>query len=669
MENALYPSPSRLQSASRQPSAISRPPGRRLNPLQSLRKHWLLALGLFGLVLLVGLPVAWIKGKPKYSAAASIFVSPRFIANLADDKEFELQSNSQYREYVQQTVRTINRFDIMLESVKNLGVNRADWVKPGETLNHAAGRLQANLEVQPVIDTYQILVSLDGDKPEGLATIVNTVVDTFLKKSKSEELFGTDARVDNLKEDRTSLLRDIGTNQAKRARIAQMIGVSTFNDGFPNPYDQLRVDAKTAAAEARRLRIIADAQLRAVGEQHPGALDSYALDSSRKDPSVATLEDHLNQRRSVLLSMLSGLGPDHPGRRGIEKELAQLDLESRGKYQGLLESYSESILKQREADAFRAHKVETGLQDEVNRQASQATFFSSQYQEAMALGQEIERARKRLESIEDRIGFLSLESRAPGFIRRFSPARTIEEPVKGGRTKLFVWVVLAGLFLALLAPVAVDSVDPRIHWPGDVERTLGFPVTGWMMEQSEAGPEFYREQAMRLASRIAQERETHGSRIFAFTAVSAGAGTTTLVVELGRALTLLGISALTVEANAYRSDDRYRSGNFLTVLQDAQEIYSVILVDLPPILASVDAEITARNADVVMIVVEAEKSTKDALRMAARQIERLNPKAVSAVLNRVRAGAAGGFGREAREEYLSGKTGHKPAWYVRWLWK
>ncbi len=713
MENT-YQSPPRLQGAAPLPAAISQPPGRRIDPVGSLKKHWLLALGLLMLVLLAGLPVAWIKGAPKYSAAASIFVSPRFIANLQDDKEFELQSNSQYREYVQQTVRTINRFDIILDAVTNLGPNRADWVQLGESVNHAAGRLQAALDVQPVEGTYQILVSLDGDKAEGLARVVNTVVDTFLKQSKSEELFGTDARVQNLKEDRATLMREIEANQAKRARIAQAIGVSTFNDGFPNPYDKLLVDAKTAAAEARRARIYAEAQLQVVGPQHPGALDSYALDSSRKDPSVATLEDHLNQRRSVLLSMLSGLGPDHPGRPAIEQELAQLDSESRGKYQGLLNSYSDSILKQRQADAFRAQRVEKRVQDEVNSQASQATAFSTQYQQATALGQEIDRARKRLDRIEDRISFLSLESHAPGFIRLFSPARTINEPVKGGRKKLFVLVALAALLLALTAPTGVDLMDPRIQWPGDVQRTLGFPVTGWVMEKNEAGQAFNREQTLRLASRIAQERETHGSRIFAFTAVSPGAGTTTLVMELGHALTLLGMSTLAIEANAYRSDARYRgtnSGgltvllrgerspateivpgdsylpdhipvgdaenlknlpdlrNLLAVMQQAQEIYSVILIDLPPILASVDAEIVARNSDVVMIVIEAAKSTKDTVRNAARQIERLNPKAVSAVLNRVRACAARGFGREARDEYLSGKPANGLAWYFRWLWK
>ena len=45
-----------------------------------------------------GLPFAWIKGKPLYYTEAVIFISPRFLKNLQDDKELEMQSNSQYRE-------------------------------------------------------------------------------------------------------------------------------------------------------------------------------------------------------------------------------------------------------------------------------------------------------------------------------------------------------------------------------------------------------------------------------------------------------------------------------------------------------------------------------------------------------------------------------------------
>ena len=48
------------------------------------------------------------------------------------------------------------------------------------------------------------------------------------------------------------------------------------------------------------------------------------------------------------------------------------------------------------------------------------------YGEAVNLGDEANRARSRLESIEDRIDFLTLESQAPGFVRSVTAARATQ---------------------------------------------------------------------------------------------------------------------------------------------------------------------------------------------------------------------------------------------------
>ncbi len=134
---AAVTTPHGLDSISRRPTpgipvspvapapATAAAPGSRVDPLGSLRKHRFIAVVSALAVILLGLPVVWFKGKPRYSATAVIYVSPRFVANLHDDKEFELQSNSQYREYVQQNVRTINRYDIVSNAIENLGQHKS----------------------------------------------------------------------------------------------------------------------------------------------------------------------------------------------------------------------------------------------------------------------------------------------------------------------------------------------------------------------------------------------------------------------------------------------------------------------------------------------------------------------------------------------------------------
>ncbi len=588
----------------------------------------------------------------------------------------------------------------------------------GESLRHAITRLQGALEISPVPDTYQIAISLEGAKPEGLAEIVNSVAETYTRQAKSEEFYGGDQRVRELVQDRTRMQGEIDTRQLRRSELAQELGVSTFTESYINPYDHLLVNAKEALADARRKRIDAEAQLAAVddGQRSGGtsALNSLAMDMASRDPVLSSLEANLNTRRTLLLSTISGLAPDHPGRRAAEKEIAQLDQERERVYKGLLDSYSAMVLNQRKAESYKEAQVESKLNGEVEQQASRTSWFTRKYQEGMALGLEIDRARKRLDSIEDRINFFSLERRAPGFVRVFSKAQTPDIPVKGGRKKLLAMVLPLALIIGLFVPIGVDLLDPRLYSPADVEKVLGFAPMAWLLNKSEAGEIFAREQVLRLANRLGQEQETAGSRIFAFTSVKAGGGTTTIVSETAAALAHQGISCLAVEANAYRADPRYRDPqsrgltvilngqhalseaivtgkldlpdhipvgelvndrslpdiyNLAAILRQATENYNLVLVDLPPLLASVDAEFIARRADVVVLVVEATAVTRTELRRAARSLGRLQPNAVSAVLNRVSLDAVGGFARSALQEFLTGTTAPASRWLSPWLWK
>lgn len=689
----------------------------RLDPARSLRRHKLLALLAMLLTLAAGLPLAWLKGAPKYMATAVIYVSPRFVANLQDGKEIDLQSDSQYHEYLQQSAHTVNRFDIVLAALKKTGAGQKMWVQNGEAIEHAAERLQRALDIKAIENTYQIAVSLEGSKPSGIAELVNSVVDTFLTTAKSEEFFDSAQRVKNLTEDRARLRIEADQLQARRLEIAQQLGVSSFSENFVNPYDSLQLETKEAVAGADKERVEAEAMLASLDDQQrPGgtnALRALGAAEALKDSSITTLNEKLNIRRTQLMALLTGLSPDHPGRRSAERELAEIEQERDRVLRKLIDSYSANLLIQKKADAYKAARVEQKLSGELAKQTSQASWFARNYQEGLQLGVEADSARKRIDTLQQRIDFLSLEKSAPGFVRLFSAARSPSEPASGGRKKLYLLVLVAALACGLLAPIGADLIDPRIQSLGDVERVLGFLPIAWFMEHREAGPDFAREQVLRLANRLAQEEQTTAARIFAFTSVKARGGTSTIVMETASALGRLGVPALAVEANAYRADPRYRDPhsrgltvvlrgnrdlrdavvpgsddmpdyvpigdisneknlpdiqNLSQILRDSTASYRAILVDLPPILVSVDAEFLARTADVVILVIESQAVNKDELARAASSLERLHVSAVSAVLNRVRLNGKDGAAESALHEFRFGSAAKPSGWLRRLLW-
>jgi hypothetical protein len=57
------------------------------------------------------------------------------------------------------------------------------------------------------------------------------------------------------------------------------------------------------------------------------------------------------------------------------------------------------------------------------------------------------------------------------------------------------------------------------------------------------------------------------------------------------------------------------------------------------------------------------------LKRAARVLQRIQPKALTCILNRVRATDGGGFAQNAKREFETGAGKPLPAWPQPWLWR
>lgn len=677
-------------------------PGRSIDVLGSLKKRWLLVAILFIPVAASSLPAAYFLGKPTYYTESVVYVSPRFLKNLQDDKEQELQSNSQYREYVQQQIRTINRYDICAETLKRLD-GKIEWRKPKETEQHAIERLQSQLQVKPVLDTYQFTVGMEAEKPDQLAEIINTVVDVFLEKQKDEEFYAGDLRIDLLRKERQDLIAGLNEKSARKTAIAQEIGVTTFNGNLINPYDDLLVNQRKSLAAARQQRISADANFAAVaptgnGRSRP-ALDAAVGEMVAGDSGLNALKSNLFVRRSELISKMSGLNADHPGRKAMEREIRDIDAEYERAVKKRSEEYAGMILEQRRAEQSRALQVETEIRKEVDVQATQAAAFTTRYNEALTLNDDIERLRKRLDSVDDRVDQLLLERKAPGFIRVFSPARTPEFPVKGSRRKIFLMVIGAAFALALVVPVGLDFLDPRIQSPGEVEKIAGFAPMGWItVPMDRDSRTLSGEQLNRVAIRLAREFRDHACRTVAMVGLVPGENIGQLTRNLTESLAEAGVTACSVEANPFgpgsdavpgvteflrgthdvnallnggpksasvlslgKAAEGTRlpnRGRFVELITELKLHYDLVLFETPPILESADTEFIAGICDLTLVVVEAWTVEKKDVTEAFRLIERLAPPSVGCVVTGIR---------------TKGPTDRSPSvgkkMVGRWLWK
>ena len=193
---------------------------------------------------------------------------------------------------------------------------------------------------------------------------------------------------------------------------------------------------------------------------------------------------------------------------------------------------------------------------------------------------------------------------------------------------------------------------------------------------------------LRLAGGIDQAARTAGARTILLTSVNAGAGTTSIVENLGSTLAKLGRKTLTIDSSGVTTPVAYITFNLeqsahraaagaqvkkqevelrstsaiaqpflpkLTPLKNLMDQafkdltmdFDLVLIDATPILISAETEYLARFADVTILIAEASNTTKAQLIRAARLLERLQIPGMAVIINKI---AYRRVNRAARED-------------------
>ncbi len=701
-------------TSSQRPFDAASVKGLGIKPLASLAAHRGIAVLVLVLTVVVGAPLAWIKGKPHFVATATVQVAPRYMKNLKDDSELDFQSNSQYRQFVEHQARSVPRFDILTAALAAAEADGHVWRQASETPRRAVERLQERLVVTPVADTYLMQIGLDGADRKDLAEIVNAVVAAYIARMKDEQVYGADERVQRLMTRETELLNTIRDLQERRTAIALDVGVSSFSEGDGNPHDKAITATRAAHEEAQRARIAAETRMQAFTTAHETDMGTRSIkESVLTDPGLNSLKASLNTRRAALVAATSGLTPDHPAWQAAQAEVAEIDAEI-ARHTGALAGEVATNVGARYAasvDQTRRYEQEVDklLREREARNARAAKLFN----DALALSADIKEARKELDAVRERLNFFAGERDALGFVRVVTAALPPEIPYGPGRRKLLLMVLLAALFAGALAPIVVDFADRRVRSVGEAERALAMPALGWLIEGDGAAARLFADDQMRrIAAALTRERERHGTQVFALTGIKPGAGASKLAIGLARTLDALGYPTLVVEANAFSPDARYEAvqpGLAQCLCGDAQPDdcvqpataslparvkggsepgqqhlgridrlpalldawrsgFAFVLVDSPPLLLSADAEIILDRIGHALLVVEANATSRGELARAARTLETSAAQAVGMIVNRVRV-VEGGYLRALLVEYLTRRKyadfASLPAWRLQ----
>ncbi len=657
-------------------------PGRGIKPLLSLRKHYRLSIVIWLVIVLAGLPVVWIKGN--YFYTESVFqVSPNYMKTLASDKEVEFQSNSQYREYVNHLSNTIRRYDVIELALKKLRDKQIDIQPEGMTERKFNEKLQKLLLVRAIPDTYMVRIGLEGADKESLDDIVNAVTDAFLETTKSEQIYGSSDRLQTLLATGENLRQEISQLEAQRLQLTEPLGLTTFGENTINPFDAMLAQAREKHTAASIERMHTEATLQAFLQQRetPASAGRSIQEMRLQDNGLQSLRNVVINRSEELSRVTAGLEDKHPAKEPAltEQEAIRKRLQSRESE--FEQSAFENVRKRLVASVQQTQQVERDVLMKMQSIEGQAVDYARNFQQAMRLTNDIKKREQEYKDVRDRVNYLQNESQAIGFVRLVTPALPAITPMGVGKTKLLLLILLLASGLAVAAPVALDMLDRRLFTVNDAEKLLGMPAAGWQVEITDLPSQLYAsEQTRRFASTLMRDKSRTGQGVFAFVALKSDERPMAAILDTAAELQRLGWRALVVDANSFKPSALFKSDqagltDYLSGAVAATELlqqllhhdqavdgvgfggqgsfgiqrldrlklliehwritHDFVLIDLPPLLLSADAELLIGALGQVFMVVEAQSVTKGEVSRAKRMLEKLDPEAVGLFVDNV----------------------------------
>jgi Mrp family chromosome partitioning ATPase/capsular polysaccharide biosynthesis protein len=676
-------------------------PGRGIKPILSLRKHYRISALIWLVVVLAGLPVAWIKGQSYYAAESVFQVAPNYMKTLSTDKEVELQSNSQYREFVNHLSSTVKRYDVLQRALKKLRDGNVNVQPKALSERKYIEQLQKQIMVRAVPDTYMVRIALEGAKRETLSEIVNAVTTSFLETTKSEQIFGSIERLEMLQANAEKLEGEIVALEGQRVQLSELLGLTTFGDNAINPYDSMLFQAREKFTAASIERAHAEATLQAFLKQRetPTSLGRSLMEMRLQDNGLQALRNEVVKRSEELERNTTGLEDKHPAKRPALAEYESINTRLKAKEADFDQAAYANVNTRLVASVGQTQQVEAEIKLRLKEIEGQSTEYARNFQKAMRLTSDIRKREQEQKEVRDRLNYLQNESSAIGFVRLVTPALPAEMPMGVGKTKLLLIVFLLATVLAVAAAVALDLVDRRIYTVNEAEKLMGIPAAGWQLEGVDRPSQLYaKEQTRRFASTLIRNKTRSAKNVFSFTSVKTVGAATTVILDTAAVLKQLGNRVLVVDANSFLPSSAFNAGVFglsdllaggtgvdsilqtirhqevdlagvgfgtqvgagvqrLDLLKQAvnswAQQYDFVLIDLPPVLLSADAELLIDALGQVFMVLEAQSVSKGEVTRAKRVLEKLDPEAVGLFVNNVPMFQGAGYMRELMVETLT----------------
>ena len=510
------------------------------DPIETLAGRSLLALKIGGLLAPVFFLLAITLVRPSYRTEALLNIEPylpRILHQL--DREKNLHS---FEDWLRTQERVITSFPVLEESLRLHSERGGFFQGEDETTQAAIERLGARLKVVQQRDTQLISVALESRSAHGIDQLVNSVVESYVAFVTERQKQVDHYKLKFLLKERDDTELRLEESYHQLEEISQKHGAAVANEKNLFAYTDVMLEVKRAYNRTMVRRMELENELTALQKKNRrlrlANLAGLVDQRSATNEVVRKTNLSLSKEERDLRARLVRLGPAHPERAYLQEKLAGLQAHAREEraqvrareatlFRRELTGRNDLKILDKRAEVEAARRTEHQVRAEMRKVEGKMLYYNSAVQRAATRRNRIAMLQERLARINRRIDEVQVELVIPGRVTVISPALP-GSPNAGKRKKMAMVAVIGAFGIGFGIVLLLDLIDSRLRKPGHVYKALGFAACGATGVLPRTRGVLRDAAARRIALHLERERIRNGSRVFAFSGVTSGVGTSTM---------------------------------------------------------------------------------------------------------------------------------------------
>jgi capsular exopolysaccharide synthesis family protein len=639
------------------------------------RDHWRTMIAVTLATFAISLTVILLM-VPRYEATARVRIDPsRNPLTTSSEEQASLGSEAIETEatvlgspeLARQVVRRLNLVNDP-EFTKGLNDgNTGIQLTPDEKVNKVTDALLRDVSIGREKLTYVISIQAKSRDADKAADLANAFANTYIDTRVGSRIGTAEKQADFFRQRLSAVSKELNDAQQKAAAyrastgIAQGAAGATITDQQVGPISAQLATAEAQAAEARSNLSAARTQIAR------GGLDSVS--AVRTSPVIADLRRQRAEVERNRGEAEGRYGPRHPEAIKIRDQLAGLDAQ--------IDAEAKRAVGSLEAEAGAADAQAASLR--ATLRGIRGTQAQDTKALAVAAGLDQDVANKK--QAYDRLSEMSLQSTQSSRdtisqAEIIDRAQRPSTPAGPRRLTLIALAALVSVALGFAVAVVLELLRPGLQSISEVEERLDVPVVGALpkvktnkmhpAQQVLAYPtSMYSESLRNTLTSIVGAKSTGDTKVVAITSAVPGEGKTVATVSLARMSAMTGTRTLLIECDIRRAQvsavtghtsevgllevlegsatlenaivhdeargldillvaqskftaqDVFGGGRLSKLIAQARASYSLVLLDLPPVLGLADARTVSAEADAVILAIRWNSTSATAVEHAA----------------------------------------------------